>query len=590
MAAIASPFGATCNIIAGCRLFTRGCRNSRAAALLGPVGANPRSIFCLLALTLAGGACKEETRELQNTNYELQKTATELEAGKETGADEAESRTHGWHGQAQVAEGPERRHANVPAGDSADAELKPETPSNESRVPRNRARNLPALQPRLGEPITGLSPDELERFRAGRRAFGRILYAEDGLGPIHNLHSCVGCHSNPMGGSGTNTITMFGRMTDDGHYSELAELGGPLHQAEFTNPECVETIPEEANVITTRITSSVLGGGLSESVSDAALEALAAAQPEAVRGRVNWVKPLEDAAGGRRAGRFGFKSQMATLFSFSAKAARDELGLTNRLFPDENAPNGNLARATPCDGYPDPEVKPDASGLDFVDRITDFQRFLAPPPQTPRSGMKGEAVFQRIGCADCHVPLLQTEKATHVPTALRGREVRAYGDYLLHDMGEAADGIQQGDAKRGEMRTTPLWGFRVRFPAFHDGRVTGATVKERALGCIEWHRGQATASRERFAKLPKGEQDSLIRFLDSLGRSEFDSDGDNDVDVADWPAFLTAMSGPGKNDCSPEVSCAVVDVDQNGSVDLADVALLQRAFCGPQMASALVVP
>ena len=470
-------------------------------------------------------------------------------------------------------------------------EVTPHPDMGKSRITTDRARKLPALQPRLGEPLTGLSPDEWDRFRAGRRAFGRILYAEDGLGPIHNLHSCVGCHSNPVGGSGTNTITMFGRLSEDGVYSELTELGGPLLQAEFINPDCAETVPEEANVVATRITSSVLGGGLIESIPSATMEALAAAQPDAVRGRVHWVRALEDAANAsRRAGRFGFKAQTATLLSFSGKAARDELGLTNRFFPEENAPNGDLARSTPCDAHPDPELKPDASGLDFVDRITDFQRLVAPPPQTPRSGMKGEAVFQRIGCADCHVPALKTENAADVSPALRDREVRAYSDFLLHDMGDASDGIQQGEAKRHEMRTTPLWGFRVRFPIFHDGRVTGATVMERALGGIKWHRGQATAARDRFESLPEEEMDALIRFLDSLGRTEFDGDGDNDVDVSDWPFFLKALHGPGQAYCSTEERCAVVDVDQNTSVDLADVALLQRAFCGPLTATALVVP
>ena len=57
---------------------------------------------------------------------------------------------------------------------------------------------------------------------------------------------------------------------------------------------------------------------------------------------------------------------------------------TNRVLPDENAPNGDESVLALCDAMPDPEDGPDPQGFDFIDRVTDFQRFLAPPPQTPR--------------------------------------------------------------------------------------------------------------------------------------------------------------------------------------------------------------
>lgn len=517
-----------------------------------------RAMLCAMIGLVAAGCRKEQASGFQNQN-------------------------DGSHSQAEVVEQPQRRHAETQADNAFSVKVPSPGQSPPQSPPVNRARTLPQLQPRLGEPLAGLSPDELERFRAGRRAFSRILYPEDGLGPIHNLHSCVGCHSNPTGGSGTNSITMFGRVTDDGHYSDLAQLGGPLLQAEFTNPDCAETIPEEANVVATRLTSSVLGGGLIEAIPAATLEALAAAQAPRVRGRVHVVAPGV-------VGKFGFKAQIATLQSFSGKAARDELGLTNRFFPEENASNGDPGRSTPCDNLPDPEIKPDASGLDFVDRITDFQRLLSPPPQTPRSGLRGEKIFEQIGCADCHTPVITTDNASDLSPVLRKCDARVYSDFLLHDMGEAADGIQQGGAKRSEMRTTPLWGFRIRFPAFHDGRVTGQALSERAIGSIYAHRGQGAAARDAFDVLPEADKDSLVIFLDSLGRVEFDMDGDNDIDVSDVPLFSQHMNGPAENTCSVEQPCAILDVDQSGTIDLVDFALLQRAFTGPLMASALVVP
>ncbi len=517
-----------------------------------------REMTCAMIFLVSAGCRKEQASGFQNQD-------------------------DGWHGQAEVVEQPQRRQAETQADNTLSVKVPSTGQSPPQSPPVNRARIMPQLQPRLGEPLAGLSPDELERFRAGRRAFGRILYPEDGLGPIHNLHSCIGCHSNPTGGSGTNSITMFGRVTDDGHYSDLAELGGPLLQAEFTNPDCAETIPEEANVVATRLTSSVLGGGLIEAIPAATLEALAAAQAPQVRGRVHLMAPGV-------VGKFGFKAHIATLLAFSGKATRDELGLTNRFFPEENAPNGDLARATPCDALPDPEIRPDASGLDFVDRITDFQRLLAPPPQTPRSGLRGQKIFEEIGCAECHTPVITTDSAAELSPVLRQREARAYSDFLLHDMGDAGDGIQQDNAQRSEMRTTPLWGFRIRFPVFHDGRVTGQSMRERATGSISWHRGQGTAARDAFNALSPSDQDALVAFLDSLGRVEFDADGDNDIDVADVPLFSQHMNGPAALSCNLEEHCAIVDVDQSGTVDLVDFALLQRAFTGPVMASAMVVP
>lgn len=452
------------------------------------------------------------------------------------------------------------------------------------------ARSLPVLQSRLGAPLPGLTGAQLARFQSGKVAFSRIMYADDGLGPIHNLHSCIGCHSNPTGGSGSNSITMFGKVTD-GVFDPLLQLGGPSLQAEALDPVCAEEIPPEANVVVHRITSSILGAGLIEAIPAEAIKAFADNPPEGINGRVSWVSGVEDGPGARsRVGRFGFKSQIATLLTFSALAARNELGLTNRFFPEENAPNGNPARAIPCDNLPDPEIRPDADGQDFVTRITDFQRYLAPPSQTPRSGMIGEAIFTRIGCAGCHVPSFTTGDNATLEEPLRRRVIKPYSDFLLHDMGESGDGIAQGDAGTRDMRTTPLWGFRIRFPVFHDGRITGATLAERAFGTIELHRGEAGPSLEKFRSLPANERNEVIAFLDSLGRVEFDHDGDNDVDLADVCWFRQCFSDSSLRGYSPEDRCSLADIDQDGKVDLADYALLQRAITGPDYGSALVVP
>ncbi len=63
-------------------------------------------------------------------------------------------------------------------------------------------------------------------------------------------------------------------------------------------------------------------------------------------------------------------------------------------------------------------------------------------------------MFAAIGCADCHVPALQTGPNT--VAALDRVVFFPFSDFLLHDMGGLGDGIAQSGAQGNEMRTAPL--------------------------------------------------------------------------------------------------------------------------------------
>ena len=67
------------------------------------------------------------------------------------------------------------------------------------------------FQPRMGEPLPGLSPSELNQFVVGLSEFNKPLSQADGLGPVFNKESCGNCHNNPLGGPGSQTVTRFGR-------------------------------------------------------------------------------------------------------------------------------------------------------------------------------------------------------------------------------------------------------------------------------------------------------------------------------------------------------------------------------------------
>ncbi|MHC4379434.1 MAG: di-heme oxidoredictase family protein, partial [Planctomycetota bacterium] len=327
--------------------------------------------------------------------------------------------------------------------------------------PRGSARvalaELPDLPPVAGEPLPGLTGDQRDAFEAGRLEFDRFLTERDGLGPSFNGQSCFACHFGPAsGGFSERRVVHFASSAAGGR--SFPEFGGPVLQERGIHPAAEESIPPEADVQAIRISPHVFGSGLVDALEDATLSALAAVQPPDVRGRVHWIPGSGGAA--QRAGRFGWKAQSADLLHFTAEAALEELGQTNRLFPEELHPGGDRRVTELYDRVPDPEIVPDEDGRDRLDRLVDFQRLLAPPPQTPAAGHAGEALFERTGCAVCHTPRLVTGD---------GRRFAPYSDFLLHDLGDQGDGIRTGSAAPSEMRTAPLWGLTGRRFLWHDG-------------------------------------------------------------------------------------------------------------------------
>ena len=161
------------------------------------------------------------------------------------------------------------------------------------------------LQPRLGEPVPGLSPAELALFEAGRVAFDTTLTDPTGLGPVMNDVSCIGCHSQPVsGGFSTRTVTRFGQMASGGApFDPLDALGGSLLQEQTIDITCAEVVPPEADVTAQRLTPGVFGIGLMESIVDQDILDNEANQPAGLSGFVRMNQPIE--GGPARPGRFG---------------------------------------------------------------------------------------------------------------------------------------------------------------------------------------------------------------------------------------------------------------------------------------------
>ncbi len=362
----------------------------------------------------------------------------------------------------------------------------------------------------FGDPLPGLSAAQLADFAAGLDEFQDVDTPESGLGPIFNNVSCVACHSaQAPGGASAILETRFGRVVN-GQFDPLTALGGSLLQDFAIDPAAQEVIPPEANVVAKRLTTPLFGAGLIEAIPDSAILANARArQPDGISGRVSMVTDV--ASGQARVGRFGWKAQQATLLAFAGDAYVNEMGITNRLFPQENAPNGNAALLALYDKVGDPEdVVDPATGKADIDRFADFMRMLAPPPTlalTP-AAKSGKNLFTQLACNACHVPNMGTGPSP--VAALDRKAVPLYSDLLLHDMGALGDGIAQGTATQTEMRTAPLWGLRARGPYLHDGR---ATTVDAAIG---FHDGEAAAARNRYNLLSATQKQQVLEFLGSI--------------------------------------------------------------------------
>lgn len=372
----------------------------------------------------------------------------------------------------------------------------------------------PPLRDRNGVPapaaLAGISAQQLVDFVDGLDDFVKAETAETGLGPIFNDVSCVACHAaGGTGGAGRKSVVRFGRVIN-GVFDPLTELGGALLQKRSISRETLEQIPPEANVTALRITTPLFGAGLIEAIPDEAILAnVSAPKTDGVKGKASMVK--DPVSGEMRVGRFGWKAQQASVLGFAGDAYLNEMGITSRFFPTENAPNGKQAVLAKADKFADPEdvVDPVTNKSD-VDRVANFMRFLAPLPTGASTAktIAGAKVFEQIGCVQCHVPKMST--STTAPAGIGGQTVALYSDLLLHDMGALGDGIAQGDASMREMRTAPLWGLRARDAFLHDGRASTVDLAIRA------HDGEAKVIRDRYKALPEAQRQQLLEFLKSI--------------------------------------------------------------------------
>ena len=347
-----------------------------------------------------------------------------------------------------------------------------------------------------------------------------------GLGPIYNGESCVECHRNPISGGNSLKSVLRAGHEDAATGLFVPAAGGTLMHVHAINPAIDLRTPDSENIRSTRKATSILGDGYVEAIDDATLLAIATNEPEISNGRIAGVAvmvPVAEAGNILRVGRFGWKSQHASVVSFSADAYINEEGITNRYFPTENTALGKSVAE--YDSVADPEDERRSDGFSHVDRFVDFIRATKVPSRdeklaaTPEA-RAGERVFKQIGCSVCHVASITTAPSGTkinggrytVPEALGDKVIHPYSDFLLHTLG-TGDGVpvqSGGQTTANKMRTAPLWGLRTRPELMHDG---ASPTPERA---ILRHGGEAQSVIAEFHKLSPQEKKELLTFLSSL--------------------------------------------------------------------------
>ena len=391
--------------------------------------------------------------------------------------------------------------------------------------------------------IPGLDADQADSHQLGMGPFN-FEWAAPQLGPLFNNTGCLGCHGGdgrgqsqiaqgpaPFGSQalvrvslsegtpdvpgGNVSVPGFGQQLQDHTTSGLPEVFVTLTWREtsvayddgdqqpmrspFLDIHQPNGDPMPPGVAYSyRQAPAVFGLGLLQAVADETLLALQDpddADGDGISGRVNMV--WDPVASATKIGRFGHKANVPNLQVQTAGAFVNDIGLTNKLFPE-------------------PDGMRDVNDDQLVE-TTFFVTTLAVPRAAPRdsAAQRGRLLFDDFQCSSCHLPTLET--GDDALPQLAHQIIHPYTDLLLHDVGDLlTDARSDFQAKGVEWRTPPLWGLglvQVVLPAatfLHDGRAR--TLPEAIL----WHGGEAQGAREAFRTAAKGDRDALIAFLNTL--------------------------------------------------------------------------
>lgn len=397
-------------------------------------------------------------------------------------------------------------------------------------------------------------------FAFGDSVFGHEFRDLDGYGddpavrPMQRVHagarggrdnfSCLGCHSlgGPDGaGAATQNAYLFGDGADLdsalernppmllglGMVQELArELSADLQRQ---RDEALAAAQDQGRDVTAHLVTRDIDFGRITARADGSLDlsAVEGVDDDLV------VKP------------FGWKGVFPDLRRATEDAARVHFGIQSSVIAEQHrdAPAPELLGPGPDWWDPDGDGKQRELEEGSLTAASVYLATLEVPTILPPASpalrnrwAQGDALFDAIGCNDCHVRAIgmantvwleypDTTGAAPFEVELfhAGEEpkgspnVQLFSDLKRHDMGpglaERHADTSHPNIGASTWLTRPLWGLAETAPYLHDGRA--ATVPEAILA----HGGEAQESRDAFEALSPEEQASLHVFLLSLTRT-----------------------------------------------------------------------
>jgi CxxC motif-containing protein (DUF1111 family) len=407
-------------------------------------------------------------------------------------------------------------------------------------------------------PLRNLLEENRGPFQIGDGVFNRNWVAapasvesSDGLGPTYNAISCAACHSNNGRGSTPASeddpfLGLLLRLSIPGEGEHGGPNPDPSYGDQFNQFAILGVTPEgkprvtyterpgtyddgtayslrvpaydftelafgplmDGYMISPRIAPAMVGLGLLEAVSEATILDFAKKNG----GHANYVWDVKNQE--TRIGRFGWKANQPNLEQQTFFAFRGDIGITSDLVPGENCPPIQVD----CSSAPTSKRQPNLDAIKENAMVVHALGLAVPARrdlEDPRA-QKGEALYERAGCAACHVSAMTTGELEDWPE-LSHQAIHPFTDLLLHDMGpDLADGRPDYLATGSEWRTPPLWALGLvssingELRLMHDGRARGFEE------AILWHGGDAEPAKRAFEKMSSEERDALVKFLSTL--------------------------------------------------------------------------
>lgn len=416
--------------------------------------------------------------------------------------------------------------------------------------------------------------DPFRAIRRGRQLFQRKFSLGQGIGPRHRdglgdmnaelalgaglSDSCASCHGRPRGsaGFGGDVVT----RPDSRDAPHLFGLGLKEMLADEMTADlrairvaAIDQARKSGQMVTRPLVSKGIDFGVIKAAPDGAVDTSA----------------VDGVDADLRVRPFFAHGGTISIREFVVGALNNEMGMQSYDSALRSTGAGGAmttASGMVLDGATDVvEFLPVSSATDDFDNdghvnevpesIVDFLEFYllnyfkpATYEQTAETA-QGLKAFRKAGCATCHVPELTVNRDRRVADvetvydAARGNYNSLFStatprlhtvddgsgfpvlkianeeaflvrniftDFKRHDLGLAFHERNYDGTMRTEFLTTPLWGVGSTGPYGHDGR--SMNLREVILR----HGGEAQASRDAFARLPKAKQTAILAFLSSL--------------------------------------------------------------------------